>query len=147
MELISPLKDLVTIEILNVKVDMYYNHNDNQQVHFIVHMPDYMTLNEKMMHNIIGSLVMPFGKSARILEVYLYQGENNYKSMLFASLIEKVARQHRISMQGRAPHMEKTFSLEARDIKRCVCNYCVKQRDSKVYNTGAWGPAKNEDLN
>ncbi len=133
LKMIHDLPERIVFEVLNMKVEMYYSNENSKQIHFVLHIPDVLVLKSHWLHNIVAALVKPFSTTVRILEPYLFPDQNSYRSTMFNGILQKVATLHGITIQGRMPHMEKTFDANPGNIKNCTCDYCIKCRDKLTY--------------
>ena len=132
-KMVHQLCDRIWFEVLNIKVEMYYGPLAPKQVHYVLHIPDILMMKEDWIHNLVGALVKPFSTTVRILEPYLFPDSNNHQTTMFNGILQKVTKLHGITLQGRMPHMEKTYSASEDYIKNCACDYCVKARDQETY--------------
>ncbi len=142
LKTIHPWTHKKVLDILNIRVEMYFDPTSDKQLHYVLHIPDILTLKEQWLCNLVAALVQPFCDTVRILEPYLFPDEGtNHRSTMFHGILQKVATLHGITLQGRMPNMEKTYDTSPDNIKNCTCEYCTKCRDKLTYTNmnGSYG--------
>ena len=91
-------------------------------------------------------MIKPFASSLRIIEPYLFPEMNDYQSTVFYGALQKVAQLHGMSLQGRMPHLERTYDANDKGLKKCACLYCHKYRDKITYQDMKGMTDKEQDL-
>ncbi len=135
LKLIHNFTERKVLDVLNIKVEMYYNKDNDKQLHYTIHVPDILVLKEQWLGNLVGALVKPFSSTVRILEPYLHPDETtSHRTTMFNGILQKMANLHGITIQGRMPHMENTYDANPDNIKNCTCTYCTQCRDHLTYN-------------
>lgn len=149
LQMLQNLSKRIQFEILNIKVELYYDDQHPKQLHFVLHIPDILTLKENWILNLVGAIVSPYSNSVRILEPYLFPDTTSHRTTMFNNILQRVARLLGITLQGRLPHLEKVFATSETPLKNCTCEYCVSARDKQVYgnlNGGFNKIEQNQDL-
>ena len=146
VQMLQPLNNKMQFEILNIKIELYFDEAHPKQLHFVLHIPDILTMKECWILNLIGAVVQPYSRTVRILEPYLFPDISGHRSTMFNSNLQKIAKILGITLQGRLPHLEKTFAASEAPIKTCTCDYCTKCRDRETYGNLNGGIPKNQDL-
>ncbi len=144
LKILHDFRESCSFDVLNVKVQAFWDDNIPTQLHFIVHIPEILTMKEHWIHNVIACLVKPFAQSVRILEPYLLGDDRNWRNMLFFGVLDKVAKLHKIILQGRDPSKEKFYELSPYSIHGCSCQYCSKEHQRKMYENMQGGMMQNE---
>jgi hypothetical protein len=163
-QIIHNLTSRIVIEILNTKVELYFSEetsqdtvetgkgnqlaipNTSNQLHCVLHLPAIISLKEHWIHNIVASIVNAYAGCVRILEPYVSPDANDYQTTLFNSILDKVAKLHGVSLQGRVPSKEgKVFDAHEEALKGCPCDYCVTYRQKHTY-TDVRGMLDNQKI-